>query len=91
MLERDQLRARGFLVFELLDLVADLGLLIPARLDTRFNVPDLFQDRPVVLEILCEEVLLFTNLGENDTDLVRDVRNGVIVCGLAPVGQLRSN
>ncbi len=88
LLECHKLGAGGFLVLEPLDLVAYLSLLVPARLHTRFDVSDLLQNGSVFLQILREEILLFTDLRENDTNLVRDVRDGVIVGRLAPVGQL---
>lgn len=91
LLEGDQLGAGGLLVLEFLNLITNLCLLVTAGLDTAFNVPDLFQDGAIVLEVLDKEIFLLANLGKDDTDLVADVGNGIVVGGLTPVGQLRGD
>lgn len=91
LLEGDQLGTGGLLVLEFLNLITNLGLLVTAGLDTALNVPNLFQDGAIVLEVLDKEIFLLANLGKDDTNLVADVGNGVVVGGLTPVGQLRGD
>lgn len=37
---------------------------------------------------MCIEIFLFAKLGKQNADLVRDVADGLVVCGFAPVGEL---
>lgn len=91
LLQRDQLWTGGFFVLQLRDFIGYLGLGVTTRLDTTFSVSNLLQDASVVLQVLCIQVLLFTNFGQQHADLVGQVRDGVIVGGLAPVRQLGRN
>ena len=89
LLKRDEPGAGWLLVLELRDLVADLCLVVAAWLDAALSVSDLLQNASVVLQVLRKEVLLFTDLRHQHADLVGQVGNGVVVGGLAPVGELR--
>ena len=62
--------------------------MIAAGLDTAFGVSDLLQDSPVVFKVLRVEVFLLAKLRQQDTNLVGDIRNGVIVGALAPIRDL---
>ena len=62
LLQCDQLRALRLFVLELLDLVGDLGFVVPAWLHRAFGVSDLLQDAPVVLQILSEDIFLLSQL-----------------------------
>jgi len=81
--------AGGLLVLELGNLVADLRLVVTARLHTTLGVSNLLQDTSVILQVLRIEVLLFTNLRHQHADLVGQVGDGVIIGRLAPVRELR--
>ena len=58
LLERYQLRALWLFVLELLDLIGDFGLVVPAGLHRAFRISDLLQDAPVVLQVLSKDIFL---------------------------------
>lgn len=70
-------------------MLSHLLLRIPGRRNARLGVPDLFQHTPRVLQVLRKQILLLRNLGEQDSELVRDVAHGLILGALAPFAQLR--
>jgi hypothetical protein len=88
LLELRDLRALRLLVLQLLDLIRNLALVIPARLHRALRIPDLLQHAPVVFQVLREHVFLLAQLGQQHPKLVRDVRDGVVARRLAPVGKL---
>jgi len=51
----------------------------------------LLQYGPIVFQILCEQVFLLADLGQQYTNLVRDIGYGIVIGCLAPVGELRCN
>lgn len=64
LLELGDLRTLRLLVLQLLNLVCDLALVIPARLHRALRVPDLLQHAPVVFQVLREDVFLLAQLGQ---------------------------
>ena len=62
--------------------------MVATRLDAALGVPDLLQHRAVVFEILREDILLLSDLGQQHAELVGDVGDGVVAGGFAPVGEL---
>lgn len=88
LFELDQLGTLGFLVFQPLNLLGHLGLVVSTRLDGTLGVANLLQDGTIILEVLSKQILLLAHLGQQDADLVGDVGDGVIARGLAPVGDL---
>lgn len=89
LLKGDQLGAGRLLVLQLGNLIGDLSLVVATGLDAALGVSDLLQDASVVLEVLCIQVFLLTDLGQQDANLVGQIRDGVVVGRLTPVGQLR--
>ena len=81
-----QLWAGRLFVLQLLDLVADLGLLVSAWLHTLLSVSDLLQDATIVFQILRKQILLLANLRHDHTKLIGDVTDSIVVGGLTPVG-----
>jgi hypothetical protein len=91
LLQCYQLRTCRLLVFQFLNLIADLGLAITAWLYAALSISDLLQDTSVILEILCKQVFLLPNLRQEDAELVGDVRDRVVVRRLTPVRKLRGD
>jgi hypothetical protein len=71
--------------------VGYLCLVVSARLDTAFRIPDLLQNTPIILQSLGKVLLLLSHLGEQDAQLVADLGHSIIASFLAPFGQLRRN
>lgn len=65
--------------------------MVSAWLDTLLSIPDCLQDCSAVIQIVCVEILLFAQLGKQNTNLVGDIADGLVCRGLAPVGELTCN
>ena len=87
----DDLGALRFLVFQLLDLVGDLGLVISTRLDGALGIPDLLQDPAIFFQVLGKRIFLLSQFGQENSQLIGNVRDRIIAGGFAPVGKLRGN
>ena len=66
---------------------ARVGLTVTAGLYGSLNVPDALDGHAVLVIAIDEQVLQFTNLVDQDTKLIRDVRH-ILVAGLTPEGKL---
>lgn len=88
LLQSDQFRALGFLGLQLGDLVHELRFVVSGWLHALLGVTDGLQDSTAVIEVMRIQVLLLAKLGEQHTNLVGDVRDRIVVRGLAPIGKL---
>lgn len=70
---------------------AYLGLVVARRLNGRLGVANLLEDSSAVFETLCKNILLLSNLGQQDTKLVRDLGDGIVASLLAPIAELRGD
>lgn len=70
---------------------AYLGLVVARGLNRRLGVANLLEDTSAVFETLCEDILLLSNLGQQDTKLVRNLGDGVVASLLTPVAELRGD
>lgn len=65
--------------------------MIPTRLHRTLRIPDLLQDSPIILQVLRKHILLLSQLRQQNTQFIRDVRDRIVAGSLAPVGELGSN
>lgn len=91
LLEDHETGAVGLLGLEQGDLVGNLGLVVAAGLDALLGIADGLEHSTAVVEGVGVLVLLLANLGQNNTDLVANVRHGIVVRLLTPLGQLGGN
>ena len=68
-----------------------LCLVVPTWLDRRLGVTDLFEHTSALLKVLSKDILLLGDLSEENTELVREVRNSIIASLLTPFTDLRSD
>lgn len=87
LLEDDDARGVGLLVFELSDLVGDLLLAVAARLDGSFDVADALNSDAVLIVAVDKLVFKLTDFIDQNAKFVGDIGDVVIAC-LAPDGQL---
>ena len=80
LFQDDNARAVGFLVLELGNLVGDLLLAVSRWLDRGFNVADRLDGYTVLIVSVDELILQFTNLVDEDTELVSNVANIFVAC-----------
>lgn len=88
LLQDHQLGTLGLLQLQLGDLIGNLRLVVPTRLDALLDVPNGLQDTARVIQGVGIGVLLLADLAENNAHLVRDVRDGIIARLFAPLRQL---
>ena len=67
---------------------AYLCFVIPTWLYTRLGVSNLLEYATRVLQVLREEVLLISNLGQKDSKLVAHFADSIVISALAPLAQL---
>ena len=65
--------------------------MIPTRLHRALGIPDLLQYSPIILQVLRKNIFLFSQLGQQHSQLIGYVRDGVVAGGLAPIGELRGD
>lgn len=73
LLELQDLRALRLLILQLLNLVGNLALMIPARLHRTFRIPDLFQNAAIIFQILRKHVFLLAKFRHKHAQLIGDV------------------
>ena len=91
LLQGDDFGTLGLFVLEFLDLVGDFGFVVSTWLNRSFGVSNLLQDATILFEVLGEVVFLFAEFGEENTEFVGDVGDGIIASGFAPVRELRGD
>lgn len=88
LLQCNQLRALWLLDLQLCNLVRDLSFVVSAGLHALLGIPDGLQDGSAIIDVVCIQILLLAQLGKKNANLVGDIADGIIVCSLAPIGEL---
>lgn len=83
--------AMWLLPLEFLDLICNLGPMVAGWLDRVLRVANLLQHDAIFLEILSEGILLLADLSHQDSHLVGDIGDGIVVSPFTPFGQLGRN
>lgn len=91
LLQRDELDVLRLLDLQPGNFVGNLSLVVPTGLHALLGIADLLQDVPGIVHGVGIVILLLTHLGQDNTDFVADVVDSVVVCLLAPLGQLGAN
>jgi len=68
-----------------------LGFVVAAGLYGALGVTDLLEYASALLQVGGEAVFLLGDLGKQDTELVGNVRDGIVASLLTPVAELRRN
>jgi hypothetical protein len=68
--------------------IPHLSLVVASGLHAGLGVTDLLQGATALLKVLGKDILLLSNLREEDGKLVGDVAQALILGGFTPVAQL---
>jgi hypothetical protein len=78
-------------LLDLLNLVRNLLLVVSRRLYTPLRISDTLEHVPALLKVLRVDVFLLSDLTHQDTELIGNIADGIVIGLLAPFRELASN